>query len=266
MNILIPMAGAGTRFKMKGFQKDKPFIPVTSLLDGYKVPMVVAAIQSLPMRILDQLILVCRNSNELENELEIVRKYLSINHSIVTQELTSGQASTCMLAKDIIDNDRPLLISACDHGAVYDFEKFFRATQNADCLVFTCQGRQVELASPEAYSWVSTDAEGSINNVSVKKALSHSPCDDLIVIGTFWFKHGSHFVEAAKKMIACNEQINNEFYVDQIINYLIKNKLNVRSFSLDNFFCWGTPEELNNYESSINYWNDFILKVGLNNE
>lgn len=77
---------------------------------------------------------------------------------------------------------------------------------------------------------------------------------DHAVVGTFWFKSGNIFVEAAEHMIAANTRINNEFYVDECMNDLLSLGYKVKVFEIDYYVCWGTP---NDYKT-FNYWNEFF--------
>jgi hypothetical protein len=77
---------------------------------------------------------------------------------------------------------------------------------------------------------------------------------DHAIVGTFWFKTGKNFAHYSEKLIKKNIRINGEFYVDEMMNLLIKDGLKVGIFEVDKYICWGTPDDLKTY----NYWKQFF--------
>ena len=246
MNILIPMAGAGSRFKKEGYKTSKPLILVN------QKPMVVEATSHLPKG--EKYIYICRVNN-IENDHidKEIKKHYSDAQFIVINELTDGQAATCLLAKDEINNNEELIIGACDNGMIWNEKKFLFEKNEADCLVWSFRNNVTVVNKPEAYGWVEVNEEKFAKRASVKVPISNNPISDHAIVGTFWFKKGKYFVEGAEKMISNNRKINNEFYVDECINELIEIGLKVKVFEVDKYICWGTPNDLRTYE----YWQDF---------
>lgn len=246
MKILIPMAGAGSRFKREGYKISKPLILVNQR------PMVIEATNHLPKG--DKYIYICRsNSIEDDNVDKEIKRYYPFSKFITVNHLTEGQASTCLLAKYEINNNEELVIGACDNGMIWDKKKFLFEKNEADCLVWTFRNNVTVVNKPESYGWVEVSKENFARRVSVKIPISKNPISDHAIVGTFWFKKGKFFVNAAEKMIAKNRRINNEFYVDECINELIEIGLRVKIFEVDKYICWGTPNDLRTYE----YWHEF---------
>ena len=256
MNILMPMAGAGKRFSDAGYSIPKPLIPTTERRDGKKYPMVVCAMRDV---VIDQqdpkLTFIIRTDYDEDIRPGILEYYPDASF-IGVDHLTEGQACTCLLARDIIDNDEPLLIAGCDCCMVYEAERFINAQKDADVLVFTYRNNDAVLINPNAYGWMKTDGD-TITDVSVKKPISDNPMNDHAVAASFWFRRGSDFVKSADEMIAANDRINNEFYVDQVIAYCLKNGLNTKVFEIDRYIGLGTPEDYERYEKTIEYWRGF---------
>lgn len=257
MNILIPMAGAGSRFIKEGYTKHKPLIPVTDRRSGKKIPMVVAATLDLPAALESKIIYIDRDFHKKDGVEDEIKSFFPAAKFITVDYLTEGQASTCLLAKEHINNDEELLIAGCDNGIVFDKEKFLEAKKTADVLVFTFRGNEAVLENPKAYGWVETDDSGVVKSVSVKIPISDNPLKDHAIISAFWFKKGADFVKNSAEMIAQNDRVNGEFYADLVIKYCLKNGLCVKVFEVDEYLCWGTPQEYENYEKTINYWRKF---------
>tara|TARA_B110000902_G_scaffold264972_1_gene347890 strand:+ start:3683 stop:4441 length:759 start_codon:yes stop_codon:yes gene_type:complete len=246
MNTLIPMAGAGSRFKKEGFKISKPLILVN------KNPMVIEATNHLPKS--EQHIYICRKEHLEDDKIDIeIEKYYPKSKCITIDYLTEGQAATCLLAKKEINTNEELIIGACDNGMIWEEEKFLLEKKQADCLIWTFRNNVTVINKPEAYGWVEINDRNEAKKVSVKVPISKNPISDHAIVGAFWFQKGKYFVEAAEKMIAKNRRINNEFYVDECINDLIEAGLRVKVFEVDKYICWGTPNDLKTYE----YWQQF---------
>lgn len=243
------MAGEGSRFKSEGYDVPKPLIQI----DG--VPMVIRASQALPDA--DTWIYMVRKEHMDTSSIgDVLKDYDSDVKIIPVDSLTDGQASTCLLAKDLIDNNQQLMIGACDNGAIWNKELFEKLKEGADCLVWTFRNNVAVKRKPEAYGWVNVDDVNVVKNMSVKVPISNTPMNDHAVVGTFWFKKGSMFVDAAERMIQLDRRINNEFYVDECINDMVALGYVVKVFEIDKYICWGTPNDLRTYE----YWKEFFTK------
>ncbi len=264
MNILIPMAGAGSRFVQEGYKIHKPAIPTIDRRSGKEIPMVVAATLDLPSANYDScqktnnIIYVDRDFHQKDGVESEIKKFIPQAKFITINYLTEGQASTCLLAKELIDNDEELLIAGCDNGMVFDEKKFATMRKSSDVLVFTYRNNEAVLENPAAYGWIGVDAENKVTKVSVKKPISDNPLKDHAIVATFWFKKGCDFVRATKKMIAQNDRINGEFYVDLVIKYCVELGLETKAFEIDRYIGWGTPKDYENYQKTFKYWEGFV--------
>lgn len=257
MNILIPMAGQGKRFSDAGYTISKPMIPTTCWNDGRKYPMAVCAIKDIQRLVGDgKLILAVRT--DMDSVMEGISEYYPDAEYIKVASLTEGQACTCLLAKDFINNDTPLFIGGCDNGMVADKEKLEKVFDESDAVIFTYRHNDCVVDNPNAYGWVVTDGTTKAVDVSVKKAISDNPMEDHAIVASFMFKRGRDFVRCAEKMIASNDRINGEFYADLVMKYCIDEGMKVRVFEIDRYICWGTPQDYENYEKTITYWKNFI--------
>ncbi len=249
--VLIPMAGTGNRFKAAGYSVPKPLIPVSGK------PMIVKAVEALPRG--EKYVFVCR-SEHLENDHidTVLKKEVPQASFITVKKTTAGQAATCLLAKDLLDNDVPLLIGPCDNGMRWDHEAWQKLISDTtiDAVIWTFRNNPTVTRNPKAYGWVKVNAQNRVEQVSCKVPISDKPLQDHAIIGTFWFRRGSDFVRAAEQMIAKNIRINDEFYVDTVFNELKDLGLNAVVFEIDTYIGWGTPDDLRTYE----YWEAFYSK------
>ncbi len=258
--ILIPMAGAGQRFVDAGYTVHKPAIMTVDRATGQEKPMVVCATKDLPGVAADgsNVIYVDRNFHKTDGVEDAIRAWYPQAAFITVDHLTEGQACTCMLAEPYLDPEQPLLIAGCDNGMDIDRDAFDALTKECDCIVFTYRHNEAVLANPNAYGWMIADADGNITGTSIKKAISDSPMEDPAVVATFWFRRAAVFIEATKKMIAENDRINGEFYVDQTVKHVLDLGYRAKIFDIDRYVGWGTPADYEGYQKTWNYFKAFL--------
>ena len=243
--ILLPMAGAGARFKSVGYTEPKPLIPVSG------IPMSTQAITTWPNH---EKSVVITQKEVLQGHSDFTSK-AGKSEIIVIDQITEGQASTCSLAKDHVELDQPMTIAPCDSGALYDRDEFAQALKgDADVLVWAMRGYPRAAQLPEQYGWIAVSDE-IVERISTKVPLGDTGRDP-IVIGAFTFKKALDFFTAADHMYARDGRINGEFYVDECINDAIELGLLVKVFEVDHYLPWGTPHEL----ESFNYWQSCFHK------
>lgn len=232
------MAGEGKRFKEAGFSNPKPLIKV----DG--VPMVLKALKSLPKASKNILIVRKDHLNIFEFK-QLLDSHFENVIIIEIDYLTSGQASTCLLAEEYIPENSILNVGACDVGFKYDFDEYKKTLNEFNSFIWTYNKNPNVLKNPEMYGWVKLkEGTDEINYVSCKKPISKDLLNDFVVSGTFTFKNSNLFFDGIKRMIDKNDLTNGEYYLDTIFNHL---KGNSGIFKVDEYYSWGTPKELNNY-------------------
>lgn len=233
-NILIPMAGAGSRFAEAGYEKPKPMIEVK----GY--PMISQVVDSLNMK--GNFIFLVQEKHSKDYELPIYLSKLCHHAPSVTVielgGLTEGAASTTLLAEHSIDNDAPLAICNSDQIVEWDSRAFLKyaGENNLDgCIAI------FESDEPR-WSYAKTNDEGFVTEVAEKQVISN-----LATVGIYYWKHGSDYVKYAKKMIADNKRVNGEFYVCPVYNEAIADGLKIGVYKVDTMHGLGTPEDLEAY-------------------
>lgn len=237
MNILIPMAGQGNRFSKAGYTLPKPLIDVNGQT------MIQKAVESLDIKG-KYIFVVLQEHLDRFPHLESLLFSLSQKCEVITTKtITDGPARTCLLAKQFIDNDDPLLIANCDQIMKWDGKNFLDF-----CRSSTAQGVVATYTSEHPKnSFVQFDSNGK-----VIKIVEKVPVSNVATIGLYWWKQGRYFVEAASSMIDLNETYNNEFYVGPAYNQLLKNPgFTTECYHVDKLFLIGTPEDLKKYMQKI---------------
>lgn len=259
MRVIIPMAGDGKRFLEAGYKINKAVLPMIYRKDGRHCPMTVCSVRDLPGILNDgsNIAFIMRDFHVKMGLDTEIRKWYPHASFYSVKEVTEGQACTCLLARDFIDNDE-LLIAACDNGIEYDSTKFEKLKEKSDVIVFTYRHNARVRENPDAFGWVYVDDEDRITDVSVKRHISEQPENDHAIVATFWFQNGEMFIHAAEKMISEGDRVNGEYYVDQVIQHVLDLGYCARVFEVDRFLNYGTPEDYETYGKMIEHFKTFI--------
>jgi dTDP-glucose pyrophosphorylase len=238
INIVIPMSGRGQRFVDAGYKLPKPFIPVNGK------PMIQQVIENLwlPLKEPYKLIFLCLSDFLKEHGdkfKSIVEQYNNDFEIIEVKEVTEGAACTVLLSEHLINNNDELVIANCDQlvedrAFLYHSISHFRQKKSDGGIICFLND------SPK-WSYCRLSGE-KIIEVIEKQVISN-----IATIGVYYYKKGSDFVEAAKRMISNNDRVKNEFYVCPVYNYLIADNKTILPYMINDMIGLGTPSDLEHY-------------------
>ena len=231
LNVLIPMAGAGSRFEAAGYTFPKPLIEVR------KKPMIQVVVENLNIKA--NFIYVVQKSHREKYNLDALLSLITPGCKIVeTEGMTEGAACTALLAKKYIDSDAPLFFANSDQFVEWDSNEFLYKMNetNADGGIVTFE------ATHPKWSFAKVNKQGLVTEVAEK-----NPISNIATIGFYYWKNGSDFVKYAEQMINKNIRVNNEFYVCPVFNEAIQDGKVIRTFDVKEMWGLGTPEDLNYY-------------------
>tara|TARA_R100001129_G_scaffold186055_1_gene176281 strand:- start:661 stop:1821 length:1161 start_codon:yes stop_codon:yes gene_type:complete len=226
-NILIPMAGAGSRFAKEGYVMPKQLIMVE---DNQMIDWSLKCIDKNNCNLI-----FCVRQEQISNfSLDKILKsrYGNDITIVVVDRLTDGSVSTCLLAEEYINNDSPLVI--------YTLDVFFQPTftpnfdDNSDGCILTFKSNN------PAYSYAKLNEDGYVTETAEKQVIS-----DLAAVGVYTYRTGKMFVKYAREMIDNNIRTKGEFYVCPLYNLMIRDGLKIKTESVEKMHLMGTPDELN---------------------
>lgn len=236
VNVVIPMAGEGSRFRSAGYDTPKPFIE--------------AGGKTLIETVLDNLalsnaryLLIARTSH-LKAQPAAVKR-IEENYSaefVCVDELTEGAACTVLKVHRLINNDTPLLLANSDQFVEFSAQEYVD-----DCLKRQLDGSILTFHDAEKnpkWSFAKSDNAGLVIEVKEKVAISTEA-----TVGLYFFARGKSFVDAAIDMISANDRVNNEFYTCPVYNYCIAAGEKIGTFQVNSaqMHGLGTPEDLDSY-------------------
>lgn len=231
LNIVIPMAGEGSRFAQAGFSFPKP------LIDVFGKPMIQWVVENLnvnPER--SRFIFIVRQEHLEKYNLRHLLNLLAPNcEIIVTDGCTQGAACSVLLAKEYINSDEPLVIANSDQYLEWDNNQFLYSmlSEGIDAGISTFSSTHPK------WSFAALDETGFVREVAEKKPISNHA-----TTGIYYWKRGSSFVKYAEQMIAKNVRVNGEFYVCPVFNEALADGFKIKIMDCERMWGLGTPEDL----------------------
>ena len=231
MNVLIPMAGAGSRFAQAGYTFPKPLIDVNGK------PMIQVVVENLNIEA--HYIFLVQKSHYEEYNLKHMLNLIAPGCDIVQVDgVTEGAACTTLLARNFIDNDNSLIIANSDQYAEWNSNEAIYAwsADGIDGGILTFK------ATHPKWSFAKVSEDGFVSEVAEKK-----PISDNATVGIYYWRKGSDYVKYADQMIEKNIRTNNEFYVCPVFNQAIENGKKIKIKEIETMWGLGTPEDLEHF-------------------
>ncbi len=235
VNVLVPMAGLGSRFVQEGYKVPKQLI---NIQDRHLIDISLACLD------LEQanLIFVVRDEAVYNHNIDLIlkQKYGDDIKIVILDKLTEGSVCSCLMAEKYIDNDAPLLIHTLD----VEFRPVFPVTSmldlNADGIILTFKSN-----SPN-YSYAEVDESGYVLRTAEKKVVSNNAC-----VGIYGYKKGSDFCKYAREMIKRDIRTRNEFYIAPLYNIFVEAGKKIITKSVEKMHVFGTPDEFKFYKENV---------------
>lgn len=230
LNIVVPMAGRGSRFTQAGYKMPKP------LIDVFGHPMIEYVTKNISPDCEHRFIYVCQEEHLKKYGLADELERMSPGCVIITiDHITEGAACTVLLAEKFIDNNDALMIANSDQYVDTDINSYLAAIGNNDGLVMTMP------ADDPKWSFIKYDKNGLVTMVREKEVISNEA-----TVGIYNYKHGGDFVKYAHQMIEKNIRVNNEFYVAPVYNEMVSAGMKIVFCNVGaKMFGLGVPEDLN---------------------
>lgn len=239
LNIVIPMAGLGSRFSQAGYTFPKPLIEVNGK------PMIQVVVDNLKFMTADtRFIFIVQQEHVQKYNIKQFLKAIAPDCAVIQIDgLTEGAACTVLKARDHINNDEHLVIANSDQYLEWDADEFLgtAVSREVDCLISTFKSLHPK------WSYAKLDENGKVTTVAEKNPISENA-----TTGIYYWRRGQEFVKYAEQMIEKNIRVNNEFYVCPVFNEAILDRKHIEIKDCKKMWGLGTPEDLNVYLTKSN--------------
>lgn len=230
LNIVVPMAGRGSRFARAGYRLPKP------LIDIHGHPMIEYVTRNICPDCEHRFIYICQEEHLMQYHLAQELERMAPGCIIVTVDrITDGAACTVLLAEKYIDSEDGLMIANSDQFVDMDINQYLANMGNRDGLIMTMP------ANDSKWSYIRYSEDGLVTLVREKEVISNQA-----TVGIYNYRCGKDFVKHAHQMIEKNIRVNQEFYVAPVYNEMIEADMKIAFCDVgDKMFGLGTPEDLN---------------------
>jgi NDP-sugar pyrophosphorylase family protein len=237
INLILPAAGLGSRFREVGQSIPKPLIPV------FDIPMIMWVLLNFPLDANDKVWIISQAEHHLPEAIGKYRRNLPFQIEFLEIEgLTEGPASTVDLVLKDLNDDEGLIVANTDQYVFGDLSPFLQMVRNGDC-----SGQILTMtASSKAWSYVGRDSDGKINLVVEKEEISSEA-----TVGIYGWSKAATAKDAFRHTFENDIRTNNEFYVAPTYNHLISNGLQVETYLIGDHgnavHGLGIPSDLNSF-------------------
>lgn len=242
MKIVIPIAGRGSKFTTAGYKEPKPLINIKGQ------PMIKWTTDALPLLSFDKktiFIVLKKHVDQFSIDKKLRELYGDKVTILISEEITEGAACTVLLAKNLINDKKELVIYNGDQYFKNSIENLIK-TKKRDIKGII----PVFRATHSRWSYVLLDKDGYVVKTAEKEVISN-----LATVGLYYFKHGADFVWAAERMIEKDIRVQGEFYVCPVYNELIQRGDKIIASEVKEMWSFATPEDLEHFEKYFK--NDF---------
>lgn len=237
LNIVLPIAGRGSRFVKEGYKLPKPLIPI------HGIPMIELVVRNIrPSSPHTFTFIVQQEHIDLFN-IDVTLNRIAPGCSIIpVSHVTQGAACTVLLAKDLINNNDSLMLVNSDQWVDINIDDYLSKMEDPkiDGLIMTMT------ANDPKWSYVGFNKEGEMNRVVEKEVISNEA-----TVGIYNFKRGKDFVNAAEEMIGRDLKVNGEFYIAPVYNILLEKNMEFTVYNVgserNGMYGLGIPDDLNTF-------------------
>jgi UDP-N-acetylglucosamine diphosphorylase / glucose-1-phosphate thymidylyltransferase / UDP-N-acetylgalactosamine diphosphorylase / glucosamine-1-phosphate N-acetyltransferase / galactosamine-1-phosphate N-acetyltransferase len=237
MNLLIPMAGRGSRFANQGIAIPKPLIPVAGR------PMIAWALQSVAHVAYSRIIFVALSEHEATYGVTgLLRRIVGSRTTVVLlNDVTEGQLCTVMAARALVDTDEDLLIASSDTYVISNLGQEIAERRPDSRGIIS-----VTDMPGDRWSFARIDETARVVEVAEKVRIS-----DHASTGLYYFANGREFVSVAEEIIRNGEKTRGEYYVISAYQKYIQRGWRVDISLAPEMWDMGTPEALEKFEHHL---------------
>ena len=239
--IVIPMSGVGKRFVEAGFYHLKPLIPIANSRIIYEVMTMFPGIE-------DPLFIISKDHKQKSDLIDYLKNNWPRSQISEIPEHKLGPGHAIFESKDYIDLNRPVIVSYCDFSGNWDFVKFCKELAQVDSLILTYTGFHPHMLRNTKYAYVRKNNESLVTEIQEKNSFTDFPTTEEASAGLYAFSTGALLLDALSEQISMNYSHIGEYYISLTIVPLLKRGLRVKTFLMDKFNQFGTPEDLNDWE------------------
>ena len=235
---IILLSGKGKRFKDKGYEIPKGMLKINNL------ELAILSAQSIPKTEKNIFALQKKDDNfdfktSVKLNCEEESEFFYFNNYTVGQATSCYEILNCYSEYDI----NSFYVLSCDFSFELSEIKLKKAIENDyEAIAFTTKATDHNYQNAESFGWI-RERKNIVEKVSCKELITPKRGSDSIIIGAFYFKNKNKYKEYYLKLLNDKRLVNNETYIDTIIEMMVEDGLKVFNYEVDNFKNFGTPDQ-----------------------
>lgn len=252
MHIIIPMSGVGKRFIDAGYKTPKPLI----VIDGK--PIIEHVCDLFPNE--EKFTFICNSQHLSQTNMREILLKIKPNANIVEiPNHKKGPVYAVSFVENLIDDDEEVIVNYCDFGTYWDYQDFLKHTRdrNADGAIPSYKGFHPHMLGSTNYAFMRDKSQWMLE-IKEKEPFTDDRMQEYASNGTYYFKKGKYVKKYFKELMQKDINLNGEYYVSLIYNLLIKDNLKVSIYNIQHMLQWGTPNDVEEYNSWSKYFKNAI--------
>lgn len=253
IQLVIPMSGIGKRFIEAGYTDPKPLIKINNR------PIIDYVVNLFPN--VNNVLFICNEEHIKNNDIESKLRNIVPDCTIVkvSTDNRKGPVDAVYQAREYIDDTAEIIVSYCDYGTVWDFEEFLSTVKNYDGMIPCYTGFHPHMLGGDNYAFCKEENKVLIQ-IKEKEPFTKNKMDEYASNGTYYFKSGSMLKKYFKEAMDEGVSLNGEYYVSLVYNLLVRDSLKVGIFEIEKMLQWGTPYDLEVFQSWLKYFKEKYTK------
>ncbi|MDC1455986.1 sugar phosphate nucleotidyltransferase [Flavobacteriaceae bacterium] len=252
MHIVIPMSGMGNRFINAGYTVPKPLI----MVDGK--PIIEHVCNLFPGE--EKFTFICNSKHLKEtNMLEVLKRIKPNANIIEIPNHKKGPVYAVSSISDLLDDDEEIIVNYCDFSTYWDYKDFLLHTRNrgADGAIPAYKGFHPHMLGSTNYAFIRDDKQWMFE-IKEKEPFTDNRMEEYASNGTYYFKKGLFVKKYFEKLMSRDINLKGEYYVSLVYNLLVEDGLKVSIYEIQHMLQWGTPEDVQEYNSWSKYFRNAI--------
>ena len=252
MHIVIPMSGVGNRFIVAGYSDPKPLVVVDNK------PIIEHVCDLFPGE--SKFTFICNSKHLSETNMKEVLLRIKPNANIVEiPNHKKGPVYAVSLIEDLIEDEEEVIVNYCDFGTYWDYHDFLKHTRdrNADGAIPAYKRFHPHMLGSTNYAFMRDEKQWMLE-IKEKEPFTDNRNNEFASNGTYYLKKGKFIKKYFNELIRENINLNGEYYVSLVYNLLVRDSLKVSIYDIQHMLQWGTPEDVEEYNTWSKYFRDAI--------
>jgi NDP-sugar pyrophosphorylase family protein len=247
MHVVITLAGHSRRFQSAGYTIPKFLIEI----DG--MPMIQHVVNMFDAK--DDFYFVINETQlqEFPHLAPLLASLAKKTHLTVIAPHEQGPVVSAMQIREIPANAE-VIISYCDFYVAWDYKQFKRQIYGYDGAVPAFRGFHPASFGHTYYAYMRVNAAQEMLELREKNSFTPTRHEEFASAGIYYFRSWKLFMHYTHLLIQTGFDSLKEGYVSLLFNPMVHDNLKVKVTEVDKFICWGTPEDLAQYQFWSNYF------------